>query len=179
MYARRHSLQAAVDRVLGRFPLAYWLAPHDIDMMIWTARSPVLSVRAGSPDGATTRSSFISATLRFANGAEGVLETSWCVPSTGGRPSNELFTVRGDQGAIEVCGNEQGLCIYGSGSTVCYPDTIQSPCVHGQVEGPYRSLLRHFAGDVRGLWEPLISPREAAQGNRRRTRDRSVLENKG
>jgi predicted dehydrogenase len=98
MYARRHSLQAAVDRVLGRFPFAYWLVPHDIDMMIWTARSPVLSVRAGSPDGATTRSSFISATLRFANGAEGVLETSWCVPSTGGRPSNELFTVRGDQG---------------------------------------------------------------------------------
>jgi predicted dehydrogenase len=130
--------------------------------MIWTAQSRVLSVRAISPDAAGTRSGFIAATLHFADGAEGILETSWCVPSTGGRPCNELFTVRGDRGAIEVFGHEQGLAVYESDSTVHYPDTIHSPCVHGQTEGPYRSLLRHFAGVVRGLWAPLMSPREAA-----------------
>jgi predicted dehydrogenase len=163
LYARRNSLQPAVDRVLGHFPLPYWIAPHDLDMMLWTVRSPAVSVRAWSRSGAATRSDFILAVISFANGAVGVLESSWCTPGSSGRRLNELFTVRGDSGMIEVVGHEQGLAVYGADDRVGYPDTGWSPLVHGQTEGQDRALLRHFAGAVRGLWPSLISPAEAAE----------------
>ncbi len=162
MYARRNSLQPAVDRVLGRFPLAYWLAPHDIDMMMWTTGSPAVSVHARSKAGGADRTDFLIANLRFENGALGVLESSWCTPGFAGRPLNELFTVRGDAGMIEVVGHEQGLAVYTGHHTVTYPDTCHAPVIHGQTEGPYRSLLRHFAGAVRKLWPPLMSGADAA-----------------
>jgi predicted dehydrogenase len=157
MFARRNSLAPAVERVRGRIPLAYWLAPHDIDMMLWTTRSPAVAVHATAQRG-----DFISATLHFANGSIGVLETSWCTPGAAGRPLNELFTVRGDAGMIEVVGAEQGLAIYRADNTAHYPDTVHTPLIHGQTEGPYRSLIRHFAGAVRGLWPPLMSASDGA-----------------
>jgi predicted dehydrogenase len=162
LYARRNSLQPAVDRVLGNLPLPYWLAPHDIDMMLWTVRSPAVSVRAWSRSGAAARSDFILAVVSFENGAVGVLESSWCTPGSAGRPLNELFTVRGDAGMIEVVGREQGLAVYGADNRVSYPDTGCAPLLHGQTEGQDRALLRHFAGAVRGLWPPLIRAADAA-----------------
>jgi predicted dehydrogenase len=161
LYARRNSLQPVVDRVLGHFPLVYWLAPHDIDMMLWTVGSPVANVRAWSRSGAKSRSDFIVAVLSFENGAVGVLECSWSTPGASGRPHNALFTVRGDAGMVEVMGNEQGLAVYEADSAT-YPDTYHAPYLHGQTEGQDRSLLRHFAGAVRGLWPPLVRAVEAA-----------------
>ena len=99
IYARRHAGQIAVERVLGRFPLAYWLAPHDIDMMLWTNNSPVTKVMAYSRAGGKTREDFIIAVLTFANGVIGVLESSWGTPAVSGRLQTELFTVRGTAGA--------------------------------------------------------------------------------
>jgi predicted dehydrogenase len=162
MYARRNSLAPAVKRVLGHCPLVYWLAPHDIDMMLWTAGSPVVSVSAASRAGADNDTDFILATLRFASGAVGILETSWCTPGFAGRPQNEVFVVRGDGGMVEVAGNEQGVAVYSGDNKVRYPDTIFTPVIHGQTEGPYRSLLRHFAGTVRGLWPPLMTAADGA-----------------
>jgi UDP-N-acetylglucosamine 3-dehydrogenase len=162
LFARRNSLKPAVERVLGRFPLPFWLAPHDIDMMLWTTGSPAVSVRAMSRDGGDPRADFILATIRFESGAVGVLETSWCTPGFAGKPLNEIFTVRGDAGMVEVVGHEQGLAVYSGASSVRYPDTYHAPVIHGQTEGPYRSLIRHFAGAVRDLWPPLIPADEAA-----------------
>ena len=160
IYARRNPMQSAVDRVLGRFPLSYWLAPHDIDMMLWTVGSPVVQVKAYSRSGGRTRQDFIIAILTFANGAVGVLESSWGTPGQGGRPQNQLFTVRGTLGAAEVLGYENGLALYCAEGVVKYPDTGYIPDVHDQIEGMFRSLVRHFAGVIRGVREPLITGRD-------------------
>lgn len=66
-YARRNPPQIAVERVVGRFPLAYWLMPHDIDMMLWTVDGPVTKVMAHSRSGGKERIDFIIAVLTFAN----------------------------------------------------------------------------------------------------------------
>lgn len=157
LYARRNSLQPAVNRVRGHFPLPYWLAPHDLDVMLWTTGSAAESVYAVSKG-----KDFILATIQFACGAVGVLEASWCTPGFAGRPLNEVFTVRGDAGMVEVVGHEQGLAVYTGTNSVKYPDTYHAPVIQGHTEGPYRALLRHFAGAVRDLWPPVVSAREAA-----------------
>lgn len=159
-HARRNPTQTAVDRVLGKFPLPYWLMPHDLDMMLWTIGSPVVRVRAESRAGASTRSDFITATLTFANGAVGRVENSWGTPNQGGRPQNEIFSIYGTAGAAEVLGHETGAAIYKTGGGVEYPDTTYTPTVHGQTEGPFRSLVRHFASVVRGQVTPVVTGRD-------------------
>ena len=157
LYARRNAPQMAVERVLGRIPLAYWLAPHDIDMMLWTTGSPVTKVMAYSRAGGKTREDFIIAVLTFANGAIGVLESSWGTPAVSGRLQSELFTVRGTGGAAEVLGYENGVAVYRTGNPPEYPDTGYAPVLHDQQEGTFRRLLHHFAGVVRGQWAPVMT----------------------
>ena len=128
--------------------------------MLWTVGSPVVRVRAYSRSGGRTRQDFILAMLTFANGAVGVLESSWGTPNQGGRPQNQLFTMRGTDGAVEVLAYENGLALYGAKGTVEYPDTNYMPVIHGRTEGVFRSLVRHFAGVVREMWEPLITRRD-------------------
>ena len=159
LYSRRSSQPAAVDRVLDRFPLAYWLLPHDIDLALWTSRSGVARVMAYSRSGGRRRQDLIVVVLTFDCGAVAVLENVWGSPTRAGRPQNQLFTVRGTTGAVEVLPYETGLAVYRA-DNVEYPDTSVAPEVHGQTEGASRSLIRHFAGVVRNLWEPLISSRD-------------------
>jgi predicted dehydrogenase len=159
LYSRRSSQPAAVDRALGRFPLAYWLLPHDIDLALWTSRSTVVRVMAFARSGGRRRQDLIVVVLTFDCGAVAVLENVWGSPVRGGRPQNQLFTVRGTAGAAEVLPYENGLAIYGAAG-VEYPDTSVAPDVQGQTEGMSRSLIRHFAGVVRNLWKPLITSRD-------------------
>jgi predicted dehydrogenase len=156
LYARRNPGQAAVDRVLGRFPLAYWLMPHDIDMMLWTTGSHVTKVMAYSRNGGKERADFIIAVLTFGNGAIGVVESSWGTPAQGGRAQNEMFTVRGTDGAAEVLGHENGVAIY-RGGVAEYPDTGYTPVIHDQLDGIFHRLLLHFAGVVRERWAPVVT----------------------
>ena len=158
IYSRRSSQPEAVDRVLGRFPLAYWLLPHDVDLALWTTGSAVDRVRAYARWGASHRQDLIVVVLTFECGALAVLENVWGSPTRAGRPQNQLFTIRGTAGAVEVLPFENGLAIYGA--TAEYPDTSAAPDVHGQTEGMSRSLIRHFAGVIRKLWKPLITSRD-------------------
>ena len=159
IYSRRSSQPEAVDRVLGRFPLAYWLLPHDVDLALWTTGGAVDRVRAYARSGGRGRQDLIVVVLTFDCGAVAVLENVWGSPAMAGRPQNQLFTLRGTAGAVEVLPYETGIAVYRAGDVV-YPDTSVAPDVHGQTEGMSRSLIRHFAGVVRDIWKPLITPRD-------------------
>lgn len=159
LYARRNGSPAAVDRVLGRFPLSYWLMPHDIDMMLWATGSPVKKVMAYCYAGGKARADFIIAVLTFANSAIGVIESSWGSPG-GARLQNELFTVRGTKGVVEVAGQESGVMVYRAGdevNSVEHPDTSYTPVLHDQLDGIFRRLFTHFVGVVRGDVAPVVS----------------------
>jgi predicted dehydrogenase len=168
LYARRNPSPDAAERVIGRFPLAYWLMPHDIDMMLWTTGSPVQKVMAYSRAGGKERADFILAVLTFTNGAIGVVESSWGTPG-GGRLQNELFTVRGTTGAVEVVGNENGVGVYRAdgnrtdgnrGNRMEYPDIGYTPVIHEQLDGIFRRLFAHFTGVVRGQFSPVVTGRD-------------------
>lgn len=160
LYARRNAAQVAVERVVGRFPLAFWLAPHDIDMMLWTTGSPVHKVMAFSRSGGKERQDFIIAVLTFANGVIGVLESSWGTPAMSGQPLTEQFTVRGTGGMAELLSNQTGVGVYRAGAAPEYPDLGYTPVIHDQQDGMFRRLLHHFVGVVRGQHEAVVTGRD-------------------
>ena len=157
LYARRNAPQIAVERVIGHFPLAFWLAPHDIDMMLWTTGSSVHKVMAFSKAGGKERQDFIIAVLTFANGAIGVLESSWGTPAVSGQPLTEQFTVRGTAGMVELLSNQTGVGVYRAGTAPEYPDMGYTPVIHDQQDGMFRRLLHHFVGVVRNQHPPVLT----------------------
>ncbi len=157
VYARRNPPQVAAERVLGKFSLAYWLTPHDIDMMLWTVGRPITRVKAYARQGGKGRHDFIIAVFTFDSGVVGVLENSWSTPAHSGRPQYEQFSIHGSEGAAEVLGHENGVAVYRADGPPDYPDTGYTPVLHGRQEGMFRSLFSHFVGVVQGKWPPIVS----------------------
>jgi predicted dehydrogenase len=86
----------------------------------------------------------IFSTMTFEDGTIAVLENSWGVPDTPGRPKAKAFQVRGSKGLVEVDGYEQGVTIYTS-NTVRNPNTSWMAKVHGLHTGVYNNQAKYFA----------------------------------
>ena len=110
LYSRRNTIQLAAERVLGKFSLAYWLTPHDIDMMLWTVGRPITSVKAYSREKAKGKQDFIIGVFTFDNGVVGVLETSWSTPAFSGRSQAEHFSIHGTEGRGRGAGPRELGC---------------------------------------------------------------------
>ncbi|MCA9864048.1 MAG: Gfo/Idh/MocA family oxidoreductase [Thermomicrobiales bacterium] len=149
---------------------------HDIDLLLWLLESPVRRVqaiernRAGMtyPDGSW-------ALLEFANGAVGIVESSWFVPD--GAPANVVTpTWRGTIDAeIEVIGTRgssrirllDGPLSFWTATYDAVPETGLWPELAGAVVGALRAEDAHYIERVRHkLPESTTSVADAIAGLR-------------
>ncbi|MFN8591828.1 MAG: Gfo/Idh/MocA family oxidoreductase [Thermomicrobiales bacterium] len=151
-------------------------AIHDVDLLLWFAASPVTRVQAVQrnlsgmryPDGCW-------ALVEFANGAVGMIETSWFVPV--GAPANVLtptwrgtidaeLEVIGDRGTGRIRALDAPLS-YWSEEYTASPETGLWPEVGGSIGGALREELTHFLDRVRsGQPESTASIADAVAGLR-------------
>lgn len=132
---------------------------HDIDLMLWMTRSTCSVVHAversftgrANPDA-------VFATVEFASGTVGLLESSWFVP--GRAPANVVSegwhgTI---DGALEVVGTERsaqlsmlesGLKVW-SDEIIEVPEATLWPTLYNRVGGALRESSGHFIDRVRG-----------------------------
>jgi predicted dehydrogenase len=156
VYARRNGDQRAAARILGRCHPAYWLSPHDVDMMRWITGAEVRSVQAQAAKDGQQPADAIFATLKFSSGAIGRLENSWTNPPLNGRSRWGVFDVWGTRGTIELSPYEQGLKILQEDGTIAAPDTLELPVLHGKVFGAFPALVHHFLAAARREHPPLV-----------------------
>jgi predicted dehydrogenase len=152
----------------------YETAIHDVDLLLWYAASPVTRVHAVErnlsgmryPDGCW-------ALLEFANGAVGMLETSWLVPD--GAPANVVTPAwRGTIDAeIEIVGSAgssrirllDGPLSLWNPQFTAVPEMGLWPEVSGSIAGALREEDSHFLDRVRsGAPESITSVRDAIAG---------------
>ena len=160
VYSRRSSQPAAVDRVLGQFPLGLLVAAARY-------RSGALDVpkRGCAGDGLRAirrrgRQDLIVVVLTFDCGAVAVLENVWGSPAGGGtasEPTLHRTRLGRGRGGPSVRERSRGLPAPTAWRTPIRP----SPRTFTAIpRGTSRSLIRHFAGVVRNLWKPLITSRD-------------------
>ncbi len=149
IYARRNSNQSRVMRVLGKSDLAYWLTPHDLDIMNWITGAHVDKVYAVSRAGLTAQDDYLIANLHFSNGVDAVLENSWSSPAISGEAREALFEVRGTQGVIELDDADMNVRVYKSGGVVETPNTYEDYQVQGMRRGFFENLISHFVERVK------------------------------
>ncbi len=148
MFARRNSNNQRVRRVLGHTDLAYWLTPHDIDIMRWLTGSEVTEVFARSRHGARQADDYLLANLRFENGVDGIIDISWCAPPLSGAAREAVFEVRGTGGAAELEDFNMNLRLFGADQRVESPDTYEEFDVHGLRRGFFENMLSNFVRKV-------------------------------
>jgi len=149
IYARRNSNRKRVKRVLGKTDLAFWLTPHDVDIMRWLTGSEVVEVFARARNGLKTEDDYLIANLRFADGTDAVLEISWCTPPVSGIAPEARFEVWGTQGSAELADSDMNLRVFSEGGQVSSPDTYEDYWIHGLRQGFFKNMIDCFIDRVR------------------------------
>lgn len=155
IYARRNSNRKRVMRVLGKTDLAFWLTPHDVDIMRWLTGSEVVEVFARARNRLKTEDDYLIANLRFANGTDAVLEISWCTPPVSGIAPEARFEVWGTRGSAELVDSDMNLRVFVEAERVSSPDTYEDYNIHGLRQGFFKNMIDCFVdrvkrGDVQG-----------------------------
>lgn len=125
MAANRNPNLRSVRRVLGKFPLVYWIACHDLDLMRWFSDSEVESVYAVTKHKLTVEDDYLIAHIHFKNGIDAVEEVSWCSPPTSMITNNCNFKIKGTNGIIEVNDNERNFSLSSDANRIISPDTYE------------------------------------------------------
>lgn len=132
-------------------------AIHDLDIMTWVAGAPVTRVYAEAVAGRCAEwghEDAVLATLRFANGVIGAMETSWVLPASPAPLSSGLRVV-GTAGGATIEGNDHGLAML-DGDGLHLPDLANWPMGRSGVEGSLRASIDHFISCVLTGAEPVM-----------------------
>jgi predicted dehydrogenase len=120
-------------------------AIHDIDIMLWTNESGIRSVyaidRLASRDNGAHG---LWSVLEFADGTVATIESSWLVPDTAGRATDDAFQAVGLEGTGRIQLDTPSLQLW-RGDRSEAPDVNYEPVLHGVVTGALRDELSHFA----------------------------------
>ena len=149
IYARRNSNKNRVTRVLGKTDLAFWLTPHDIDIMRWLTGSEVVEVFARARNGLKTDDDYLIANLRFADRTDAVLEISWCTPTLSNIAPEARFEVWGSKGSAELVDSDMNLRIFVDENRVTSPDTYEDYIIHGLRQGFFKNMIDCFVNRVK------------------------------
>jgi predicted dehydrogenase len=149
MHGCRNSNNKRVERVLGKADLAFWLTPHDIDIMRWLTGSEVDSVYTVSRGQLNTSDDYIVSLLRFQNNVTATHEVSWCTPPLSTSAREAFFEVRGVAGAIELDDFANNVRLFTQNDSVFTPDTYEHFSIQNQYHGFFRIMLDEFINRVR------------------------------
>lgn len=163
IFARRRGTSLGAEVYGPWTDLLISTAIHDLDIMVWLNDCEVERVYAEAVVKRSAewgREDAIAATLRFANGAVGLLETSWVLPPTVPAPLDTSLQVVGTGGGVFIEGSSYGLAV---ADTEGYrlPDLTHWPVGRDGVEGALRASINAFITSVMTGGTPVMTLREA------------------
>ncbi|MDE0534186.1 MAG: Gfo/Idh/MocA family oxidoreductase [Albidovulum sp.] len=151
-FARRRGTRLGIEKYAPWTDLLSSTLIHDIEMSLAVNEAPAERAYAeavvrecakfGSHDA-------VVATLRFADGAVAVFETSWVLPANQPEPLDPAFHLVGDSGAVTIEGSSQGISVLGT-KGFNKPDMTHWPVdADNQVGGALARSLNAFVDAAR------------------------------
>lgn len=157
IYARRSADSATFARLAGRCHSAYWLSPHDVDLMRWITGAEVVRVRAHGIHNANQTHDGIFADLWFDNGMVARFENTWASQPLNGVWRWGQFDIEGTQGRVDITPSDQGMLVHLADGSVTSPDTVGRAEINGRLYGAFPRLVHHFMEAVLGLTDPIMT----------------------
>lgn len=147
IYARRNPNLLAVQRVLGKFSLAYWLTCHDFDIMRWFTGDELEWVSATSRNKMKSADDYIMALLHFKSGIDAFLEVSWCSELIADSAPMATFVVKGTKGLLEIDDTMNNVKFFGQDHVV---ETLPFEGVEQMGHKIFTDLVSAWATNPKG-----------------------------
>ena len=143
IFAKRDSNNSRVKRVIGKTKLAYWLAPHDLDIIYAITKSRIKNVNVLTRNKCLDADDYLIASIKLENNVSAVLQNSWCTIPTSNLTKNALFEIYGTLGKIEIDDSEMDVRLFSNLET-SQPDTYEFSNVNGVNYGLFYNLIDNF-----------------------------------
>lgn len=157
-FARRRGTRLGIEKYAPWTDLLSSTLIHDIEMALSVNDSPAervyaeAVVRACAPYGSHDA---VVATLRFADGAVALFETSWVLPPTQPEPLDPAFHLIGDGGSVVIEGSSMGIKVV-SETGYSQPDMAHWPVFDDGVGGALARSLDAFVTRSLAGQPPLV-----------------------
>lgn len=142
IYARRNSNSNRVERVLGKFPLTFWLLPHDLDMVLRLLREPVSTIFCQTTAPAYQQNDCLTCVLKMKSGSTVTIENSWVTPPISNTSTSTIFEVSGTNGKIELTDDNMNVKVFGPDMIVNQPDTSEHYRLNNLSAGYFTNFLK-------------------------------------
>ena len=154
IFARRRGTSRGAEIYGPWTDLLISTAIHDLEAMAWISGSPIERVYAESLVKRCAEwghEDAIVATIRFASGAIGILETSWVMPTTLPAGLESMFDLVGTAGGITITGSHHGMSLL-TAERYTLPDLGNWPVgafgVGGALQTQLSQVIRALLSDA-------------------------------
>lgn len=135
----RNSNIQRFDRISGKTDPSYWLAPHDIDMMLWMKQIKVKEVFSFS-NSLSSSKDLISTMLRFEDDTTGTFRNIWGVQPVSNKAHSAYFNIWHKEGCVEIDDSEMNISIFEENQTF-QPDTYEDFFLGKTRMGFFRNMI--------------------------------------
>lgn len=146
---RRNSNRKNVVRLLGNSNLAYWLSPHDVDLILDLISSPVVEVYSICGEPGFSQNNQMLTLIKFADATTAYHEIHWNTPELSEIAKEFSLEVRLENGVIDIEDFNNNVTVFGNGKTATSPDTHEHFEIHGKFYGYFRYMFDNFCACVR------------------------------
>jgi predicted dehydrogenase len=179
--ARRQFVAADTPRFKGLSTTLRILGVHDFDLLSWVHPVPVTEIYAAAGRGRvfedTGLDDHVMTTIRFADGAVGLVESAWTLPSSygvfdtprGWSPAgNNRLDVFGSHGMVSNDASLRGqpLIAFDEAAGFRAAGIRHQPILHGRVAGALAEEIAAFLRLLREGGEPIVGLDDAERAVR-------------
>ncbi|WP_127143883.1 Gfo/Idh/MocA family protein [Pelagibacterium montanilacus] len=162
-YARRRGSNLGLEHYAKWTDLLSSTLIHDIEMVLAVNGTSVERVFSEAVvracEGLDSHDAIV-ATVRFADGAVAIFETSWVQPPLQPEPLEPAFHVIGDGGSVIIEGSSQGMKVL-TAQRYTHPDMTHWPALPGGTGGALKASLDMFVDNLLAERPPLVGLKAA------------------
>lgn len=145
MDSSRNSNAERFKRISGHTNPCFWLAPHDIDMMLWLKETKVKKVFATSNDNNSPKD-LLSVMVKFEDNSTATFRNIWGFNPVSNISRSAYFNIWHENGCIEINDSDMNIKIF-ENNEVYQPDTYEDFHIQQKRMGFFRNMLESFFDD--------------------------------
>lgn len=143
IFSRRNADLKTAERVLGKMPMAFWITPHDVDLIRWFSSDEIVKVQ-GFQDERLTAGNYLVVNLDTVAGGRGLVEINWQGVDANFQHAAR-FDAQFERGRIEMDLNDRAVCWESRDSGVHTESCMDGVEVGGAITGNSANMLKYFS----------------------------------
>lgn len=147
MDSTRNSNSLRFQRISGSTNPFFWLAPHDIDMMLWLKGMSIKEVFAIT-NNASVAKDLVSVMVRFTDDSTATFRNIWGFNAISNISKSAYFNIWHENGCIEIDDSDMNIKIF-EGNEVYQPDTYEDFHILSKRMGFFRNMLEEMINDLK------------------------------